>query len=78
MNVGHIIAIGGGGFGRNPKHNKIEKYILEQANKEIPRIIFIPTASGEDDSYIVNFYKCFSNLNCNPEHIKFFERKFRK
>ena len=59
MNVGHIIAIGGGGFGRNPKHNKIEKYILEQANKEIPRIIFIPTASGEDDSYIVNFYKCF-------------------
>ena len=28
--VGQIIAIGGGGFGRNPKHNKIEKYILAQ------------------------------------------------
>jgi len=74
MSVGHIIAIGGGGFGRNPKHNKIEKYILEQANKKTPRIVFIPTASGEDDRYIVNFYKCFSNLNCTPEHIKFFER----
>ena len=32
MNVGQIIAIGGGGFGRNPKHNKIEKYILSQIN----------------------------------------------
>tara|TARA_Y100001970_G_C14133593_1_gene803072 strand:+ start:136 stop:831 length:696 start_codon:yes stop_codon:yes gene_type:complete len=74
MSVGHIIAIGGGGFGRNPKHNKIEKYILEQANKANPRIVFVPTASGEDDRYIVNFYKCFSNLDCNPEHIKFFER----
>ena len=30
MNLGQIIAIGGGGFGRNPKHNKIEKYILSQ------------------------------------------------
>ena len=74
MSVGHIIAIGGGGFGRNPKHNKIEKYILEQANKKTPRIVFIPTASGEDDRYVVNFYKCFSNLDCTPEHIKFFER----
>ena len=24
--IGDIIAIGGGGFGRNPKHNLIEKY----------------------------------------------------
>ena len=38
MELGHIIAIGGGGFGRNPKHNKIEKYILSQANEEKPKI----------------------------------------
>ena len=24
-----IIAIGGGGFGRDPKQNKIEKYVLD-------------------------------------------------
>ena len=28
--IGDIIAIGGGGFGRNPKHNLIEKYREEQ------------------------------------------------
>ena len=71
---GQIIAIGGGGFGRNPKHNKIEKYILSQTEKRNPKIVFIPTASAEDESYIVNFYSCFSNLNCVPSHITFFKR----
>ena len=69
-----IIAIGGGGFGRDPKHNKIEKYILEQTNKTNPRILFIPTASAEDKSYIDNFYACFKFLSCEPSHISFFSR----
>ena len=55
----YIIAIGGGGFGRNPKHNLVEKYILKQSNVKKPNILFIPTASAEDKSYIVNFYSCF-------------------
>ena len=57
----HIIAIGGGGFGRNPKHNKVEKYILEQSQNKKPNILFIPTASAEDKYYIVNFYACFQS-----------------
>ena len=74
MDLGHIIAIGGGGFGRNPKHNKIEKYILSQVDKEKPNIVFIPTASAEDKAYIINFYSCFTRLNCSPSHINFFQR----
>ena len=74
MSTGHIIAIGGGGFGRNPNHNKIEKYILNQSEKENPNILFLPTASAEDKSYIVNFYSCFSKLNCVPSHLTFFQR----
>ena len=74
IEVGQIIAIGGGGFGRNPNHNKIEKYILGQSNKANPNIVFIPTASAEDKSYIVNFYSCFSKLECRPSHINFFQR----
>ena len=69
-----IIAIGGGGFGRNPIHNKIEKYILSQIDKDKPNILFIPTASGEDKNYIINFYSCFSKLDCSPDHITFFQR----
>ena len=69
-----IIAIGGGGFGRNPKHNKIEKYILDQTHKEYPKVLFLPTASAEDSRYIVNFYSCFSKLNCEPAHVTLFDR----
>jgi|TARA_B100001013_G_scaffold343582_1_gene271600 aminopeptidase N len=69
-----IIAIGGGGFGRDPKHTKIEQYILNQTNKEKPNILFLPTASAEDKSYIDNYYACFGSLSCKPNHISFFSR----
>ena len=43
-----IIAIGGGGFGREIKELKIERYIVEQSSKKNPSICFIPTATGDD------------------------------
>ena len=72
--VGQIIAIGGGGFGRNPNSRIIEKYILDQSSVSSPKICFIPTASAEDKSYIVNFYKAFTKLDCEPTHLNLFER----
>lgn len=69
-----IIAIGGGGFGRNPNQRIIEKYIIDQSSESKPNILFIPTASAEDKSYTVNFYSCFNGLNCNPSHLNFFQR----
>ena len=70
----NIIAIGGGGFGRNPGEGIIEEYILKQTRKKKPNICFIPTATGDHDSYKVNYYETFSNLNCNPTHLDLFKR----
>ncbi len=70
----HILAIGGGGFGRKNSGNLIEKYLLSLSKKEKPRICFLPTATGDNDSYIVRFYSVFSSLNCIPSHIEFFNR----
>ena len=47
----HIIAIGGGGFGRSIGSLKIERYILNLSKEKRPRICFIPTATGDSDSY---------------------------
>ena len=69
-----IIAIGGGGFGREIKDLKIEKYIVEQCRSENPNICFIPTATGDDQGYIDNFYKAFDSLGCKTSHINFFKR----
>ena len=69
-----VIAIGGGGFGRTQESHLIEQYILDQSSQEKPNICFIPTATGDLDPYVVNFYTVFSKLNCNPSHISFFKR----
>jgi len=70
----HVIAIGGGGFGRNNSSYLIEKYILNISEKIYPKICFLPTATGDNDSYIVRFYSVFSKFNCKPSHIEFFKR----
>ena len=70
-----VIAIGGGGFGRTQASNLIEQYILDQVSTKIsPNICFIPTATGDLDPYVVNFYSVFSKLDCEPSHISFFKR----
>jgi aminopeptidase N len=69
-----IIAIGGGGFGREIGDLKIEKYIVKQSKKTIPKICFIPTATGDDQGYIDNFYKAFKSIDCIASHVDFFKR----
>ena len=70
----NIVAIGGGGFGRDPGEGIIEEYILKQKKKKKPNICFIPTATGDNEAYKVNYYATFSKLNCNPSHLDFFKR----
>ena len=69
-----IIAIGGGGFGREINELKIENYIIKQSNIDNPSICFIPTATGDDKDYIETFYKAFDSLGCTTSHIDFFKR----
>ena len=72
-----IIAIGGGGFGREIKDLKIEKYIVDQSTNTNPSICFIPTATGDDTTYIENFYKTFDSLGCKTSHLDFFKRTIK-
>ena len=74
MHSKNIVAIGGGGFGRTLGDLKIEKYITSLVKKDRPKICFIPTASGDNDLYKLNFYRAFSKLNCITSHIDFFSR----
>ena len=70
----NIIAIGGGGFGANPGQGIIEAYILKQTKKKKPKICFIPTATGDNEAYKVNYYSTFTKLDCEPSHLYFFKR----
>ena len=69
-----IIAIGGGGFYRDAENLELERYVIRQTNGDKPKVAFVPTASGEPDNYLVNFYSAFLKLGCQPSHLTFFKR----
>lgn len=69
-----IIALGGGGFSMEPENPTIDLYILEQAQHSKPKVCFLPTASGDSNRYVVNFYAAFSQLDCHLSHLALFKR----
>ncbi len=61
--MGKIVAIGGGEIGQN-ETLEIDKYIIALVNKDITKILFIPTASNDAQEYIDCVDKYFTSLNC--------------
>jgi dipeptidase E len=66
----NIVALGGGGFSDDDPW--LDDFILELAASARPKICFLPTATGDSDSYIVRFYEAFSGRDCEPSHVKLF------
>ena len=67
-----VLAIGGGGFTMKPENLKLDQYLLSMTNKINPKICFIPTASGDDESYRRRFYSSYKKLNCETSHLSLF------
>jgi dipeptidase E len=67
-----IIAMGHGGFSMNSDNLALDRYICEQTGKARPKVCFLPQASGESASYIINFYKAFTILDAIPSHLSLF------
>lgn len=63
---GQIVAIGGGGCSTEPPDALLDRYVLGLAGRENPRVLFIPTASGDSQDYIVRFYSAFTEHPCRP------------
>ena len=58
-----IVALGGGGFSNDPEApdgRRLDQVILDATGKPRPKLCFIGTASGDADSYTVNFYRAFA------------------
>ncbi len=69
-----IIALGGGGFSMEPDNAALDLYVLAQAKAPRPNICFVPTASGDSERYLLNFYAAFARYECVPTHLKLFAR----
>lgn len=70
----HIVALGGGGFSEESDNHLIDDYILAFARSSRPRICFLPTASGDAQSYIEKFHASFPPARANASHLTVFSR----
>jgi dipeptidase E len=67
-----IFAMGGGGFTMEPSNPLLDDFVLSLADVGEPRILFLPTASGDITSQINAFKGRFSERACVPEYISLF------
>jgi len=67
-----IFAMGGGGFTMEPNNPLLDDFVLSLARAGEPRILFLPTASGDTTAQINAFKARFSDRTCVAEHLSLF------
>ncbi len=67
-----IFAMGGGGFTMEPNNPLLDDFVLSLARSREPRILFLPTASGDTNAPINAFMHRFAGRPCKHEHLSLF------
>ncbi len=67
-----IFAMGGGGFTMEPANPLLDDYVLSLPQAREPKILFLPTASGDTTPQINAFKARFHGRNCVAEHLSLF------
>jgi dipeptidase E len=67
-----IFAMGGGGFTMEPGNPVLDDFVLSLAAAREPRILFMPTASGDPAVQIAGFHERFADRACRPAHLSLF------
>jgi dipeptidase E len=67
-----ILAMGGGGFTMEPDNPLLDDFLLSLTAARRPRILFLPTASGDPNAQINAFYARFANRSCIPQYLSLF------
>lgn len=69
-----IVAMGGGGFSMEPENPLLDDFVLSLAGVRTPRVLFVPTASGDSADYVTRFHRAFADGRAEPSHLALFER----
>jgi dipeptidase E len=70
--VGHIVAMGGGGFSMEPANPLFDDFVLSLSRRQPAKVCFVPTASADSATYLVSFYRAFSG-RCIPSDLTLFD-----
>ena len=55
-----------------PDNPLLDDFILRLTRKRKPKVCFVPTASGDSDTYVASFYRAFPATRCEPSHLSLF------
>jgi len=69
-----LVALGGGGFTMEPDNPALDDFVLSLSTASEPRILFLPTASGDPALHIAAFHERFAGHACVPAHLSLFRR----
>jgi len=69
-----IIGIGGAVLAPESGNFKLERYILDLSGAARPRVVFVPTASGDDVGYVARFYEAYARFGVELDVLRFFRR----
>src|SRR5579884_987641 len=67
----HIVAIGGAGLAEP----LMVKYLLGITGKTRPRVLYLPTASGDAQAYVLSFYEAMAAYEVQACCLPLFFRK---
>jgi dipeptidase E len=67
-----ILAMGGGGFTMQEACPALDRLVLSLTGKPVPRVCFLPTASGDGREQTTRFYERFSTWPCEPSILSLF------
>jgi dipeptidase E len=73
-----IFAMGGGGFTMEPTNPLLDDFVLSLTPTKEPRVLFLPTASGDTTAQINAFQARFAGRTCVAEHLSLFRLRAAK
>ena len=70
----HVLA-GGSDEALMDRRSPVRDFVLGLTGKGRPRVLFVPTATGDRPPSIVEFYSAFEAEQCVPHHLGLFDRQ---
>jgi dipeptidase E len=64
--------MGGGGFTMQERSGALDRLVLDLTGKLVPRVCFLPTASGDPREQATRFQERFSAWPCDPSILSLF------
>ena len=64
--------MGGGGFTMSERSPALDRLVLELTGRPVPRVCFLPTASGDPREQATRFAERFSGWPCEPSILSLF------